>query len=426
MSPVTILILLSVFYVLAGACNAGFNKYIVSQIAIGRKFSHSWFLNLIMFIGESMGIPVFYILFNKKGKTEKSENTENTDTENIENTEKSENLETAEPEQNKVREEEKPEINKFLLAIPGFLDTCSTGLANIGLILLPASIYQMLKGSLIVMTFLMSKFVVRNKHILDHYIAIPISTLGVVLVGLSAYLNADENDNKDGNSSSASQTLLGIVLMVIAMFILSIQFCFDEYFMRRYSCHPLICIGYEGVFGFFINLFLCFIFYFIKCGSYEKDEEPSYFVKNMCTSDDKNEWRPENIAFALRQFIDNGVLTIIVPITIFFMSTFNILGVSITKYGSATTRSVTDNVRSFLVWLWFLMPFNQEDLIEKFNFLQLFGFLCICIGAFIYNGMFKLEERRIKRKKRIKLEKVQEVDDTKLVDESQRTTNIEM
>ena len=130
--------------------------------------------------------------------------------------------------------------------------------------------------------------------------------------------------------------------------------------------------------------------------------------------------------FALRQFIDNGVLTIIVPITIFFMSTFNILGVSITKYGSATTRSVTDNVRSFLVWLWFLMPFNQEDLIEKFNFLQLFGFLCICIGAFIYNGMFKLEERRIKRKKRIKLEKVQEVDDTKLVDESQRTTNIEM
>jgi len=284
----------------------------------------------------------------------------------------------------------------------------------------------MLKGSLIVMTFLMSKFVVRNKHILDHYIAIPISTLGVVLVGLSAYLNADENDNKDGNSSSASQTLLGIVLMVIAMFILSIQFCFDEYFMRRYSCHPLICIGYEGVFGFFINLFLCFIFYFIKCGSYEKDEEPSYFVKNMCTSDDKNEWRPENIVFALRQFIDNGVLTIIVPITIFFMSTFNILGVSITKYGSATTRSVTDNVRSFLVWLWFLMPFNQEDLIEKFNFLQLFGFLCICIGAFIYNGMFKLEERRIKRKKRIKLEKVQEVDDTKLVDESQRTTNIEM
>ena len=66
MSPITILILLSVFYVLAGACNAGFNKYIVSQKSIDRKFSHSWFLNLVMFIGESMGIPVYYLLFHKK------------------------------------------------------------------------------------------------------------------------------------------------------------------------------------------------------------------------------------------------------------------------------------------------------------------------------------------------------------------------
>ena len=421
MSPLTILILLSIFYVLAGACNAGFNKYIVSQKAYDRKFSHSWFLNLVMFIGESMGIPVYYILFKKK-ENSKGEIAEK---ENIEEEKKIEEEKNDEEENKKGenKEEEKPEINKFLLAIPAFLDTCSTGLANIGLILLPASIYQMLKGSLIIMTFLMSKFVVRNKHTLDHYIAIPISTLGVVLVGLSAYMNADDNDDEDGNSSSASQTLLGITLMVIAMFILSIQFCFDEYFMRKYSCHPLICIGYQGVFGFFINLILCTIFYFIKCGSYKIGVDPPYFVKNMCTGDEDNVWRPENIIFALRQFVKNKTLTIIVPITIFFMSSFNILGVSITKYGSATTRSVTDNCRSFLVWLWFLMPFNQEDLIEKFNFLQLFGFLCICLGAFIYNGMFKLEERRIRRNKRIQLK---EVDEDKLVDSQRSTANMEM
>ena len=373
MSPFTILILLSIFYVLAGACNAGFTKYIVSRKSFGLKFSHGWFLNLVMFIGESMGIPVYYLLFHKKENSE---------------------------EENKEEGEKKPEINKFLLAIPGFLDTCSTGLANIGLILLPASIYQMLKGSLIVLTFLMSRFVVRNKHTLDHYVAVPVSTIGVVLVGYSAYLNADENEH----TSTASQTLLGITLMVIAMFILSIQFCFDEYFMRRYTCHPLICIGYQGVFGFFINLCLCIIFYFIKCGSYNTREEVPYFVENMCTEDDNKEWRPENIVFALRQLIDNHILTIIVPITIIFMSSFNIFGVSITKYGSATTRSVTDNCRSFLVWLFFLMPFNQEDLIEKFNWVQLIGFICICLGAFMYNGMLKLEERRTRKTKKIDLD----------------------
>ena len=482
-----IFILLSVFYVITGACNAIFIKNIVSQESLGLPFSHGWFLNLIMFIGESMGIPVYYILFYKKedktnltikeiggtkeNKIDKEENKNEVGQNNInkdeikaeespinkeenkgeeDSTSKEENK-TGEKEDNKIpkvdnkaeeitinkeenkhedeqnkgnkeenqnkdeeskankeenqnedeenknkKEEEKPEINKFLLAIPGFTDTCSTGIANIGLILLPASIYQMLKGSLIIMTFLMSKFVVKNKHILDHYIAIPISTLGVFLVGLSAYLNADEKENEE-HSSSPSQILLGIVLMLLSMFILSIQFIFDEYFMRKYKCHPLICIGYEGVFGFFINLFLCIIFSLIKCASYESNEDPSYFVENMCTEDDKRNWRPENLLFAFRQLFNNNVLMIIVPTVIIFMASFNILGVSITKYGSATTRSVTDNVRSFLVWLWFLMPFNNKKLIEHFSFLQLFGFLCICLGAFIYNGMFNIEEKRNKR-----------------------------
>ena len=262
------------------------------------------------------------------------------------------------------------------------------------------------------MTFLMSKFVVKNKHILDHYIAIPISTLGVFLVGLSAYLSA----SGDAESySSAGQTLLGIVLMLISMFILSIQFCFDEFFMRKYRCHPLICIGYEGVFGFLINLILCIIFNFIKCGD---ESEDNFFMKNMCTPDDDGIYRPENTLFALRQIGHSKILAALVPICVCFMASFNILGVSVTKYGSATTRSVTDNCRSFLVWLFFLIPLNQTDLIEQFNWLQLVGFICICLGAFIYNGMFKLEERRLKNKdKKIQLS---ELDQEKLL-KSERT-----
>ena len=419
MKPLTVLILLSVFYVIAGACNAIFCKYIVAQSAFGRKFSHNWFLNLIMFVGESMGIPVYYIFFKKKEEAalKAKQSLEEEKKGNDEENQNAENTEKTELENNPQKEEDKLEIKKYLLAIPGFLDTCSTGLANIGLILLPGSIYQMLKGSLIVMTFLMSKFVVKNKHILDHYIAIPISTLGVFLVGLSAYLSASGDEE---SYSSAGQTLLGIVLMLISMFILSIQFCFDEFFMRKYRCHPLICIGYEGVFGFFINLFLCAIFYFIKCGKKEEGGESNFFMENMCSPDEDNVYRPENIVYAIKQIGDSTALAVLVPIAIFFMSSFNILGVSITKYGSATTRSVTDNVRSFLVWLFFLIPLNQEDLIETFSFLQLFGFLCITAGAFIYNGIFKIEERRIKRKKKINLD---ELDQDKLIKSGRPTTN---
>ena len=143
-------------------------------------------------------------------------------------------------------------------------------------------------------------------------------------------------------------------------------------------------------------------------------------MENMCSPDEDNVYRPENIVYAIKQIGDSTALAVLVPIAIFFMSSFNILGVSITKYGSATTRSVTDNVRSFLVWLFFLIPLNQEDLIETFSFLQLFGFLCITAGAFIYNGIFKIEERRIKRKKKINLD---ELDQDKLIKSGRPTTN---
>jgi hypothetical protein len=43
-------------------------------------------------------------------------------------------------------------------------------------------------------------------------------------------------------------------------------------------------------------------------------------VENMCTPDDKYVYRPENIVFALRQYVENHILTILVPITIIFMS----------------------------------------------------------------------------------------------------------
>ena len=121
MSRFAFLAILSILYVIAGACNAGLLKYIVSQESLGNTFSHGWFLNLVMFIGESMGLPIYYLFFNKKYKKESEEES---------------------------TEEKKPELKKYLLAIPGFLDTCSTGLANIGLILLPVNIFQMLKGSL--------------------------------------------------------------------------------------------------------------------------------------------------------------------------------------------------------------------------------------------------------------------------------------
>ena len=57
--------------------------------------------------------------------------------------------------------------------------------------------------------------------------------------------------------------------------------------------------------------------------------------------------------------------------------------------------------------------------------MQLFGFLCITAGAFIYNGMFKIDERRKRRRKKIQLDLIEGIDQEEIVEASKRETTNE-
>ena len=67
-----------------------------------------------------MGIPIYYLFFKKKEEQKVKEL----------GTEEDSDKKPEEDTEEKNPEENKPPINKFLLAIPAFTDTCSTGLAN--------------------------------------------------------------------------------------------------------------------------------------------------------------------------------------------------------------------------------------------------------------------------------------------------------
>lgn len=61
---------------------------------------------------------------------------------------------------------------------------------------------------------------------------------------------------------------------------------------------------------------------------------------------------------------------------------FNFAGVSVTKQISATTRTVLDSVRTFVVWAFSLAFFGQ-----RFSFIQLIGFFVLLLGMFLYNNV---------------------------------------
>jgi multidrug transporter EmrE-like cation transporter len=64
----------------------------------------------------------------------------------------------------------------------------------------------------------------------------------------------------------------------------------------------------------------------------------------------------------------------------FSIASFNAFGVAVTKNASSAQRSTIDTSRTVLIWMVQLILGK-----EKFDWLQLIGFILLVIGTLVYN-----------------------------------------
>ena len=107
----------------------------------------------------------------------------------------------------------KTNINPLLLAIPAACDTIGSTLMNIALTMVPASIYQMMRGIVVIITAGMARIFLSKKQYPHHITSLLVLFLGIFLVGLSSILNP-EDGSSDGNNTG-----LGIMMVIIAQFL---------------------------------------------------------------------------------------------------------------------------------------------------------------------------------------------------------------
>ena len=381
-SNTTLLIILLVLYSSFGAVLIVLYQYLDQE-----KFSHSWFLNLVMFLAEILALPFYYIMTCRKKKKQKKESEDDQD-----NSEEQEEIPLT------IRQ-------KLLLIIPCILDAIASFIITICVYFFAPILYIMFKGILLnIITCLISRFILKNKHTWDHYIAILIAFIGLFFSCLSAFFGPKQDEKEDGDYD-IKNLIIGFITAFISVGFQSVQFCFEEYYMRKYSVHPFLCIGIEGVFGFIINLILCIIFYFIKCS-----ENKDNFFKNLCIEDDNGNWRIENVIYALKKFENNTILMLIIILFILLIF-YNVFGISITKYGGALTLSLIENFKSLLSWLIFLIPQPYDELEEKFNIFRFVGMLFVFISILFYFGIFKIDECIMIRRKMKALNNMDDLND---------------
>jgi len=152
----------------------------------------------------------------------------------------------------------KTNINPIWLAIPATCDVCGSTLMLVALTMVAPSVYQMMRGLIVVITALLSIIFLGRKQYRHHWTGVALIITGVFVVG---YVSVAGSTGSDSNGSP----LLGIVLLICSQLFAGAMFVIEEKILGDYYLEPFQIVGTEGMWGLFYYAALLPIFQLIKC-----------------------------------------------------------------------------------------------------------------------------------------------------------------
>jgi drug/metabolite transporter (DMT)-like permease len=236
--------------------------------------------------------------------------------------------------------EDKPYTSSLLLFFPAACDCMSSTLMNIGLMFTSASIFQMLRGSIVIFTGIISTGFLGVKYRLNQWLSLIVIFLGIGVVGIS-------------NITTDKNTVIGIILIIFAQVLSASQYVMEEKILIKYNVEPLLAVGLEGLFGLVIMTIISSIF------------QITHVIDTLG---------------GLKQLMIHPLLYGPSLGIVFSISLFNWFGLCITRNISSTSRATIDICRTLIIWC---VSLSLQW--ETFKWLQIVGFSVMICGILIFN-----------------------------------------
>lgn len=249
----------------------------------------------------------------------------------------------------------------LLLALPATCDIIGTTLMNVGLLLVPVSIFQMVRGAIVLFVGSFSVIFLKRKLSRKQWAGLLSVTAGVFVVGLSAI---GSNKNDSSSTKSTWETTFGVLLILLAQVFTASQFVLEEFILEKYSMEPIKVVAWEGTFGVVITIVTSFLVYSLFV--VKTPETHSIF----------------DLSEGVSQVLSHKQLLISSFVIMVALATFNVTGLTVTRVISATSRSTIDTCRTVGIWAVSLLIGW-----ETFQFLQLVGFAMLVYGTLLFNGV---------------------------------------
>ena len=130
-------------------------------------------------------------------------------------------------------------------------------------------------------------------------------------------------------------------MLIGSLFLNGVQFTYEQILFERYHIDPLMLVGIEGCFAFTTLGLIIIVLNFVPCS----------FGESACAYSENGYPYIEQTVGYFRSISSTALLLISGILGVFSITTFNVCGVSVTKYINAIARSICDVTRTLIIWL---------------------------------------------------------------------------
>ena len=252
-----------------------------------------------------------------------------------------------------------------LILVPSALDVVTCVLLMAGSMYIPMSLVLILKGIRICFSSVLVIIIFKRKQRGHNWGGVGIAMLGVGLAALSAILNSQ-------GEKSASNPVVGIILVLASEFFRSLMVVTQEYLMKVNRCDPTFMIGLQGVYGGAMIVGMMVLAWLVIPGS---DKGNSF--ENL----------PNTFELAGESSLIIGLLFALPIVSVIgFISS-----ALVTKRLSSVHNAMASVMMTALVWLIELViHYGIDNRYGKkwgqYSPLQLVGFAFVVLGLLVYDG----------------------------------------
>ena len=255
-----------------------------------------------------------------------------------------------------------------LCAVPTLFDVLGTVLNNAGLILTDVSVYQMLRGSVILFTALASRALFRRPFTEVDLQGLGLVGVGILCIGLANTIfwdySAHHGHMAMRRGEYAPWPAMGNFLIILSQALMAGLFIAEELLLKERHLPPLRLVAWEGSLGVAFNAALLLLTLLLPGPDAGALENPVH---------------------ATLQLFHSPLIFLAVSVMALSLLAFNLAGVYITKFQTATHRACVDATRQVLVWAHALAVGW-----EAFNRTELLGYALLLLGTLQYSGVVEL------------------------------------